>query len=73
MTLSRRRLRHFWVQFHLWPGLLLGAVFALLGLTGSVLCFYPELDLWLNPAQQVTCLRRLNIEQVYRPKSEQVR
>ena len=54
MTLSRRRLRHFWVQFHLWPGLLLGAVFALLGLTGSVLCFYPELDLWLNPAQQVT-------------------
>jgi uncharacterized iron-regulated membrane protein len=54
MTLSRRRLRHFWVLFHLWPGLLLGAVFALLGLTGSVLCFYPELDLWLNPAQQVT-------------------
>ena len=34
--------------------MLLGAVFALLGLTGSVLCFYPELDLWLNPAQQVT-------------------
>lgn len=49
----RRRLRQFWVQLHLWPGLLLGAVFAVLGLSGSVLCFYPEIDLWLNPAQQV--------------------
>lgn len=50
---GRRRLRQFWVQVHLWPGLLLGAVFAVLGLSGSVLCFYPEIDLWLNPAQQV--------------------
>ncbi|WP_205629945.1 PepSY-associated TM helix domain-containing protein [Dechloromonas denitrificans] len=49
----RRRLRQFWVQVHLWPGMLLGAVFAVLGLSGSVLCFYPEIDLWLNPAQQV--------------------
>lgn len=54
MILSRRRLRQFWVQLHLWPGLLLGLVFALLGLSGSVLCFYPEIDLWLNPGQQVT-------------------
>lgn len=53
MFFSRRRLRQFWVQFHLWPGLLLGLVFALLGLSGSLLCFYPELDLWLNPAQRV--------------------
>ena len=53
MTSPRRRQRQLWVQLHLWPGLLLGAVFALLGLTGSVLCFYPELDLLLNPAQQV--------------------
>lgn len=51
--LSRRCLRQFWVQVHLWPGLLLGGLFALLGVTGSVLCFYPEIDLWLNPAQQV--------------------
>lgn len=50
---SRRRWRAVWLQLHLWGGLLLGGVFALLGLTGSILCFYPEIDLWLNPAQQV--------------------
>ena len=50
---QRRRLRQFWVQAHLWLGLTVGSIFVLLGLSGSVLCFYPEIDLWLNPAQQL--------------------
>jgi uncharacterized iron-regulated membrane protein len=43
-----------WVRrVHLWMGLSIGAWFVLLGLTGSVLAFYPEIDRWLNPAVQV--------------------
>ena len=33
---------------HLYLGLLFGAVFALIGLTGSFLVFYPEIDQFLN-------------------------
>lgn len=51
--LTRQNFRQIWLQAHLWPGLFLGAVFALLGLTGSILCFYQEIDLRLNPVQQV--------------------
>lgn len=39
--------------FHLWLGLSLGALFVLLGLTGSVLVFYTEIDVLLNPQVQV--------------------
>ena len=38
---------------HLYLGLFLGGAFALLGLTGSFLVFYPEIDAYLNPALQV--------------------
>ena len=44
------RMRRWWLDLHLYIGLLLGAVFALLGVTGSVLVFYPEIDRALNPA-----------------------
>jgi len=37
-------------MLHLYLGMFLGAVFVLLGLTGSFLVFYPEIDRWLNPA-----------------------
>lgn len=36
-------------QVHLWMGLTLGALFALLGVTGSALVFYPEIDALLHP------------------------
>lgn len=52
-TGRRRRLRHRWVQVHRWLGLTFGTLFAVLGLTGSVLSFYPEIDRWLNPQQVV--------------------
>ena len=44
--------RYLWVV-HLYLGVLLGGAFALLGLTGGFLIFYPEIDQFLNPALQV--------------------
>ena len=44
------RLRRAVRRLHLWLGLGLGGLFALLGLTGSVLVFYPEIDSLLHPA-----------------------
>jgi uncharacterized iron-regulated membrane protein len=39
-----------WVrQLHLWLGLSLGALLVLLGLTGSALVFYQDIDGWLHP------------------------
>lgn len=47
------RLRRAVRKVHLWLGLTLGCLFVLLGLTGSVLVFYPELDAQLHPEIQV--------------------
>ena len=41
----RALLRH----LHLWMGLTLGLLFALLGITGSALVFYPQIDALLHP------------------------
>ena len=43
------RLRRAVRKAHLWLGLGLGGLFVLLGLTGSVLAFYPQLDALLHP------------------------
>jgi uncharacterized iron-regulated membrane protein len=42
-------MRRYLLKVHLCLGLLLGGAFALLGLTGSFLVFYPEIDRGLNP------------------------
>lgn len=42
--------RRRWLTVHLWLGLVAGAVLVLVGLTGSVLVFWQELDAVLNPA-----------------------
>lgn len=47
------RLRRAVRKVHLWLGLTLGGLFVLLGLTGSVLVFYPELDALLHPEIRV--------------------
>ena len=44
------RLRRAVRTLHLWLGLGIGGLLVLLGLTGSVLVFYPELDALLHPA-----------------------
>ncbi len=45
-------MRRFVRQLHLWLGLSLGALFAMLGITGSLLVFYPEIDAALHPEIQ---------------------
>lgn len=47
------RLRRAVRKLHLWLGLALGGLFVLLGLTGSALVFYPDLDALLHPEIQI--------------------
>lgn len=49
LRFNQRKLRALTHTAHKWVGLTLGLLFALLGLTGSLLVFYPELDLAFNP------------------------
>ena len=51
--MAGQRLRIFVRKLHLWMGLSLGALFMLLGLTGSALVFYQSIDRWLHPDIQV--------------------
>jgi uncharacterized iron-regulated membrane protein len=46
---STVKLRRFIFQIHLYTGLLIGALITLIGLTGSLLVFGPEIDEVLNP------------------------
>ncbi|HNP60019.1 MAG TPA: PepSY-associated TM helix domain-containing protein [Nitrospirales bacterium] len=46
---ARNRRRTFWLKIHRYLGLIPGAVFAIIGLTGSILAFWPELEVWLHP------------------------
>jgi uncharacterized iron-regulated membrane protein len=41
--------RAFWVSAHRWAGLAMTGFLVIVGLTGSVLAFREELDVWLNP------------------------
>lgn len=52
-TPARRRARRAWLLAHRWLGLTAGLVFVLLGLTGSLLVFYPRLDALADPAHVV--------------------
>jgi uncharacterized iron-regulated membrane protein len=51
---GRLRLRRFWVLVHLWLGLTLGVIGALVGVTGSVLVFDRAIDGALNPPRYAT-------------------
>lgn len=42
--------RRLWLRVHLWIGLALGVLLALIGLTGSLLVFHQEIDEWMYPA-----------------------
>lgn len=43
---TRRKL---WFEVHLYLGLIFGVVLAIVGLTGSILVFWQDIDDWLNP------------------------
>ncbi|MEI6069152.1 MAG: PepSY-associated TM helix domain-containing protein, partial [Methylococcaceae bacterium] len=49
MDLIQKSRRKFWLKLHLYLGLFAGAVFVLIGLSGSFLAFGSTLDEWLNP------------------------
>jgi uncharacterized iron-regulated membrane protein len=49
MDLTLKSRRKLWLKVHLYLGLFAGAVFVLIGLTGSLLAFEFPLDEWLNP------------------------
>jgi uncharacterized iron-regulated membrane protein len=44
-----QRARQFWLTIHAWLGLSLGLLWLVIGITGSLLVFYLEIDQWLNP------------------------
>jgi uncharacterized iron-regulated membrane protein len=46
-------MRRFVRTLHLWLGLSLGGLFVMLGLTGAILTFYPEIDAALHPEIRV--------------------
>jgi len=46
--------RSVWVQIHLWLGLTLGVIGALIAVTGSVLVYDQAIDAWLNPLRYRT-------------------
>lgn len=43
------RMRRIWLKFHLVLALSFGFLFALMGLSGSILSFHKEIDAWLHP------------------------
>jgi uncharacterized iron-regulated membrane protein len=48
--MKRQQVRRFWLKAHLNLGLVLGGFLVLLGLTGSLLVFYNEIDRTINPS-----------------------
>ena len=48
--------RRLWLSIHLYLGLSIGAVLVLLGLTGSILVFYLDIDQILNPQMEPSCV-----------------
>ena len=50
----RGAMRRVWLQIHLWLGLTLGVLGAIVGVTGSVLVFDQEIDRMLNPQRYAT-------------------
>ncbi|QSA99067.1 PepSY domain-containing protein [Methylococcus sp. EFPC2] len=62
---ARRKL---WLEVHLWLGLIAGAVLVVIGLTGSVLVFWQEIDAWLNP--DLMTVHVPEDQAVYRPLDE---
>lgn len=46
--MAKKSMRRYWLAVHLYFGLLFGFFFALAGITGTILVFYPELDRAIN-------------------------
>ncbi|NOT85988.1 MAG: PepSY domain-containing protein [Methylococcaceae bacterium] len=53
-TPRRQKWRSFWLNVHLYLGLSVGLLFVLIGLSGSLLVFYVEIDELINPVLQIS-------------------
>ncbi|MFC4256844.1 PepSY domain-containing protein [Altererythrobacter xixiisoli] len=53
MSITPRLVRNLVRKIHLWLGLTIGLWLVVMGLTGSLLAFYPRIDAWLNPVGAV--------------------
>lgn len=59
MTKARR----LWLQLHTYLGLSIGLLWVLVGLTGSILVFYLQLDVWINPEITTTSSQPVTSQQ----------
>lgn len=50
---ARLRARNVWLQIHLYLALICGAFIAVLGVTGSILTFHPEVDRLVTPSLRI--------------------
>jgi uncharacterized iron-regulated membrane protein len=57
--------RRAWLKVHLYLGLFAGAVLVVIGLSGSILVFWQEIDTWLHPEWH-----RVQPQAAYRPLAE---
>jgi uncharacterized iron-regulated membrane protein len=66
---AKANARKLWQKVHLYIGLFAGAVFVLIGLTGSILAFGSQIDSWLN-ADLMSVKLPVNSEPHVRPIEE---
>lgn len=67
-TLLRRRT---WLSIHRWLGLIAGGFLVVIGLTGSALVYWRNIDAWLNP-QVLVVASKLGGPSAYRPMADLV-
>ncbi|ATQ67429.1 MULTISPECIES: PepSY-associated TM helix domain-containing protein [Methylosinus] len=53
----RKKWRKLWLDIHLYIGLVAGAMLVVIGVTGSILVFWHEVDAWLDPQMRVVAAR----------------
>lgn len=54
---ARKAWRKLWLDVHLYIGLIAGAMLVVIGLTGSILVFWHEVDAWLDPQLRTVAAR----------------
>lgn len=54
---ARKARRKLWLDIHLYIGLVAGAMLVVIGVTGSILVFWHEVDAWLDPQLRIVAAR----------------
>jgi len=69
MNLTLKKRRKYWLNVHLWLGLLFGFFLSIFGITGSILVFYEEINALINP-DVMTVSALPEAESAFRPFEE---